>query len=247
MRDASLIRRVEILFEDDDLLVVNKPAGLLTIPGRQGGVALCEAVAHVTGRTHSLLLVHRLDRQTSGVLVLAKTVEAQRVLSRQFAKRQVAKDYLAIVRGRPDGKEGLIDAPLKPASSGGQRMVVSINKGRPAQTRWSLVEAWTGISLLRCRPLTGRQHQIRVHLKYIGLPLLVDALYARCDALYLSQIKADYRASSAHEERPLIERLTLHAERITFMRPSCNEQISIEAPLPKDFRATLNQLRKWVR
>lgn len=247
MRDASLIRHVKILFEDDDLLVVNKPAGLLTIPGRQGGISLSEAIAHVTGRTESLLLVHRLDRQTSGVLVLAKTEDAQRELSRQFAKREVSKDYLAIVRGRPDEKEGVIDAPLKPHASGGNRMVVSAPKGRPSQTKWSLVEVWTGISLLRCRPLTGRQHQIRVHLKYIGLPLLVDKLYARSEAFYLSQIKSDYRPSSSHEERPLIARLTLHAERITFMHPRYNEQIAIEAPLPKNFRATLNQLRKWAR
>jgi len=245
MRDAGLIRRVKILFEDDDLLVVNKPAGLLTIPGRQGSVSLREAIAHVTRTERSLRLVHRLDRQTSGVLILTKTLHAQRGLSKQFRNRDVEKDYLAIVRGRPEAEQGLIDAPLTLHSPHRHRMIVPSRRGKPSQTQWSVLERWAGMALLRCRPLTGRQHQVRVHLAHVGLPLLVDELYGRCAAFYLSEIKSDYRPSRGHEERPLIARLSLHAERITFTHPSRAEQMSLEAPPPKDFRAALTQLRKW--
>jgi len=247
MRRAGVTPRVNVLFEDDDLLVVNKPAGLLTVPGRQGSVSLREAIARVTEADQPLRLVHRLDRGTSGVLVLAKTLDAQRLLSEQFGNRDVEKNYLAIVRGRPETEQGFIDAPLAPHPRHGQRMIVPGHGGKPSQTQWSVVERWSGLALLRCRPMTGRQHQIRAHLAHIGLPLLVDELYGRSTAFYLSEIKTDYRPSRGHEERPLIARLTLHAERITFTHPSLNEPMRLEAPLPKDFRATLNQLRKWAR
>jgi len=245
MRDAGLIRRVDILFEDDDLLVVNKPAGLLTVPGRQESVSLREAIAHATGIERPLRLVHRLDRQTSGVLVLAKTLHAQRAMTEQFGNRNVVKDYLAIVRGQPDTDQGLIDTPLAPHPRRGHQMIVTY-KGKPPQTARTVVECWASIALLRCRPLTGRQHQIRVHLAYIGLPLLVDEPYGRSTAFYLSEIKADYRLTRGQGEQPLIARLTLHAERIRFTHPSRDEPMNIEAPLPKDFRATLNQLRQWA-
>ncbi len=243
-RGVPVARRIDVLLEDDDLLVVNKPAGQLTVPGRRGGVSLREAIARLTSVEQSLLLVHRLDRETSGVLLLAKTPGAQRFLARQFQNRQVAKEYLAIVRGRPEDDSGLIHAPLAPHPRVTGKMVVNQKKGRPSQTKWRVVERLGGMTLVRCRPLTGRQHQIRVHLQFIGLPLLVDALYGDSSAFYLSSLKPGYRPSSRHRERPLIDRLTLHAEAISFTHPSIGRCVRVEAPLPKDFRATLTQLRK---
>lgn len=237
--------RLEILLDDQTLLAVNKPAGLLTIPGRQGGVSLSEAVAKHTGVEQSLRLVHRLDRETSGVLILTKTLEAQRALSKQFYDRKVQKKYLALVRGRTEADQGMIDAPLAPHPRVTNRMVVNEKKGRPAQTEWFVEERFNNdIMLVRCLPKTGRQHQIRVHLAHIGLPLLVDELYAKSPAFFLSEIKPGYRPSSKHEERPLIARHTLHAQAITFTHPQTDQQVRIEAKIPKDFKATLTQLRK---
>lgn len=233
--------QIEVLLEDEHLLAVNKPAGLLTVPGRQGGVSVREVVARFTGIGRALLLVHRLDRETSGILLLAKTTATQRALARQFQNRQVAKEYLAIVQGAPADDGGVIRAPLAPHPGVAGRMVVSKNQGRPCETHWQVVERLGGVTLLRCRPLTGRQHQIRVHLESIGLPLLVDRLYGHSAAFCLSGVKPDYRR---HEERPLIDRVTLHAEALTFGHPNGGSRMRLEAPLPRDFRATLAQLRK---
>ena len=238
-------QKLEILLDDDDLLVVNKPAGVLTIPDRQGEPGLQEAIAAKLKYEGELRLVHRLDRQTSGVLVLAKTLHAQRVLSKQFKERLVKKQYLALVHGRPGEDSGLIDAPLAPHPKIANKMIVPSKKGRPSQTQWQVVERFRWLTLVRCLPRTGRQHQIRVHLAHVGMPLLVDDLYGESDAFNLSTIKSGYRRSAGREERPLIARLTLHAEAITFQHPGSDATIRIEAPLPKDFRATLNQLRKW--
>ena len=236
-------KRVDVLLEDEDLLVVNKPAGVLTVPGRQGGISLREVIARLTRVKQPLLLVHRLDRETSGVLILAKTSQAQSRLSGQFQKGEVEKEYLAIVRGEPEDDSGLIHAALAPHPRVSAKMVVS-EKGRPSQTKWRVVERFGDVTLVRCRPLTGRQHQIRVHLQLIGLPLLVDRLYGRSSAFYLSSVKPGYRPSSRHDERPLIDRLTLHAEAIRFAHPRTGESTRVEAPLPKDLKATLTQLRK---
>jgi len=234
---------VEIIYEDDDLLVVNKPAGVLTIPDRAGNVSLRELLGARSPAVGPLRLVHRIDRETSGLLVLARTLHAQRELTRQFNERSVDKFYLAIVRGEPVEDCGLIDAPLAPRPAANNKIVVSTS-GKPARTEWTLVERLSGFALLRCRLLTGRQHQIRVHLSHVGLPLLVDALYGSAEAFYLSSVKSTYHPNARHHERPLIDRLTLHAESIAFDHPSRPQRLALSVQPPKDFRATVNQLRK---
>lgn len=236
-------RAIEILLEDDDLLVINKPAGVLSVPGRQGGECIREVLERQTGRPQDFRIVHRLDRDTSGVLVLAKHVEAQRQLSEQWFERSVEKQYLAVVRGSPLDESGLIHAAIAEHPRVAGKMVVSA-AGKTAETRWRLVERLGIASLLRCWPLTGRQHQIRVHLQLLGLPLLVDPLYAGTEAFHLSDVKGDYRASRRHEERPLIARLTLHAEAVRFAHPRTGAAVRVEVAAPKDLRALLNQLRK---
>lgn len=237
-------KSIDILLEDDDLVVLNKPAGMLTVPGRQGGVSIREILARDQMKDCNLLLVHRLDRHTSGVLLMAKTPAAQSFLSTQFQKREVDKNYLALVSGSPEDDSGVIHAPLAPHPRLTGVMVVSQKKGKPSITRWRVEERLGPVTLLKCRPLTGRQHQIRVHLKALGMPLLVDPVYSRTSAFYLSQVKQDYHPSAKHEELPLIDRLSLHAQSLTFTRPSDNVRVRVDAPIPKDFRAVLKQLRK---
>jgi RluA family pseudouridine synthase len=197
-----------------------------------------------TGTHGDPRVVHRLDAETSGVLLIARGIDSQRALVRQFAERQVEKAYLAIVRGRPAAERGVIDRPIAVDLQHPDRMRIGGRGSKAAMTEWELLESWAGLSLLRCRPRTGRTHQIRVHLAHAGTPLAVDALYGSGEGLWLSQLKPGYHASRRHEEHPLIARLTLHAGSLRFVHPADGRQVHVEAEPPKDFRATLNQLRK---
>jgi RluA family pseudouridine synthase len=194
-----------------------------------------------------LRLVHRLDKGTSGVLLLAKDIAAQRHLSHQFQNNQIQKEYLALVFGRPEQDEGEIDAPIAPHPTSRDRMVVT-RHGRAARTAWKVDRRMKRFALLRCYPRTGRTHQIRVHLRSIGVPLAVDTLYnprrqGVPTGIFLSEFKRDYRPTAGEDERPLISRLTLHAQRIGFVHPD-GQSITVECPLPKDFRAAITQLSK---
>ncbi|MGB7161372.1 MAG: RluA family pseudouridine synthase [Tepidisphaeraceae bacterium] len=257
-----------ILFSDDNLVAVAKPAGFATIPGRGESDSVLERLAAQLDLPHTgqadprLRVVHRLDKDTSGVLLFARNVIAQRHLSHQFQNNTIAKEYLALVRGRPSEREGDIDAPLAPHPASPKRMTV-FKHGRPARTLWRIEESFRDFALLRCFPKTGKTHQIRVHLKHAGMPLAVDPLYnppqpgAKPGAkpaagigtepgVFLSQFKRDYRTTRGQTEHPLIARLTLHAHRLTF-RNLDGQTVTVEAEPPKDFRATLNQLRRHSR
>ncbi len=226
-----------VLHADEWILVVNKPAGVLAVPGRGEAPTLAELLPAY----EPLRIVHRLDRGASGVVVLARTLEAQRRLSQLWANRQVEKVYLALVQGYV-AADGTVDLALSVDRD--KRRVKPDRKGQEAITQYRILERLPGHTLLECRPLTGRLHQIRVHLAAIGHPLAVDSRYGGGKAFLLSQYKAGYRANRRGEERPLIGRLTLHALRLSFEHPAGTGPVSFEAPLPKDFRATLEQLRK---
>jgi len=242
-----------ILLEDDRVIAVAKPPGLATIPGRGETDSVLQTLARQIGIPCSgvadprLRIVHRLDKETSGVLLLAKDFAAQRHLSEQFQNNRVHKEYLAIVAGQPATHEGEIDAPLAPHPSRRDRMAVS-KHGRRAVTAWRIERRMKRFTLLRCFPKTGKTHQIRVHLKSIALPLAVDALYNppppdKDIGIFLSNYKRDYRPKRRRNERPLIGRLSLHAEKLRFVHPDGRE-ITIECPPPKDFRAAVTQLGK---
>jgi 23S rRNA pseudouridine1911/1915/1917 synthase len=247
-------RPIEILQETPDWVAVVKPPRLATIPGRGEDDSVLQALASQLGLPSSgaadprLRVVHRLDKETSGVLLFAKHAAAQRHFSYQFQNNTVEKEYLALVAGEPREPEGEIDAPLARHPTDPKRMAVVKHGGRPARTLWRVEQRFRGLTLLRVFPKTGKTHQIRVHLKHIGLPLAIDALYhpqrpGQPPGLFLSTYKRDYRPTRGEEERPLIARLTLHAHRLTV--PDLNgERLKLECPLPKDFRAVLTQLSR---
>ena len=233
----------EIVYEDQNLVVVNKPAGLLTIPDRwdQTKISLLGVMNETL--SSSLRIVHRLDKETSGLILFAKNVQTQREISRQFETHEIEKTYLAIVEGEVKEEEGAIELPLDEDPQHPGMTHVDEKRGKPSVTRYTVGERFRGFTLLTVRPLSGRTHQIRVHLSVKGFPLAVDVLYGKRDALYLSELKPNFKQKSAGE-RPLISRLTLHAGGIRFKIPG-GEEMKLEVPPPKDLTVTLKYLRKF--
>lgn len=237
---------VTILLLDDDVLVVDKPPGILAAPGRGVDPVLRELLAQRAelAGNRALRIVHRLDRDASGVLVFARTLDAQRELVRQFAERRVEKVYWALVRGYV-AESGEINMKLV-YDRRRARVRTTGGPGRPSLTRYEIVQRLGGHTLLECRPVTGRRHQIRAHLAAIGHPLAVDPLYGGGERLLLSQLKPGYRPSQRRPERPLIERLTLHAKQITFQHPVRRTALTVVAPLPRDLCAAISQLSRLL-
>ncbi len=233
-----------ILHVDADLLVLDKPAGVPAVPGRGGVASALELLRRHPqfSDVEPLRVVHRIDKDASGVLVYARTLGAQRSLVAQFMERRVEKLYHALVLGYVAG-DGTVDLPL---AFDARRQItrVSHRRGKPAMTHYRILQRVAGHTWLECRPVTGRTHQIRAHLAAIGHPLAVDVLYGGAPAILLSQYKPGYRPNRRGTERPLIERLTLHAARIAFTHPGDGTDFSCQAPLPKDLRATLTQLAR---
>ena len=263
---------IPVLYEDERVLAVDKPAGLAVEPERwaRGNASLSgallgfalersridpgEADQPVRGLGFRPRILHRLDKDTTGVLLVAKTIEAERRLRAAFDAGEVRKTYLALVEGEhplPDGGSEVIDLPIGPDERKSGRMRVDRAEGKPSRTRISVAQRFRGYTLLACEPLTGRTHQIRVHLREIGFPLAVDAAYGRRRALALSEIKRGYHKKRGHVENPLIARLTLHALSIDFPDPGQDpapgeaaRRIRVEAPIPRDLARLLKQMAK---
>lgn len=244
-----------IVLDDPRFVVVSKPAGLPSVPERFRPDA-----ETVVDATHELLLrkdpraarpfvVHRLDRETSGVMVLAKDETAARDLMKAFEERRVEKTYLALTTGAPQPTSGEVTflCAEDPRRAGAMTLAQKPGRGtKECESAWETVETFRGVALVRVRPKTGRTHQVRLTLKHLGTPCAVDPLYGSADPLLLSQWKRDYRTGKYRNEVPLIERLTLHAESIEFPRPGAeSETVRAEAPLPRDFSAALKQIRRW--
>lgn len=235
--------KLEIIYEDEDIVALSKPSGLLSIPDRYNNTIPC-LYHEVAKQYEQLFVVHRLDKDTSGLILFAKNEDSHRYMSQLFEGRDVEKYYLAIVHGRPLKEKGSIVAPIAEHPTHKGRMSVQ-KKGRFAHTDYEVQETWNGYSLLRLRIHTGRTHQIRVHLQHLGHPLVADPFYGNGATLMLSSIKKKFRLSeNAEEERPLLSRLGLHASQLIFTNRKGEKQ-EINAPLPKDMSVTIKQLTKW--
>jgi len=237
-------RRPTVIYEAPAYLVVAKPPGVLTIPDRYQP-ELFNLLHYLRKQYGDVRTVHRLDRETSGILVFARSDAAHRHLSRQFEQRQVRKLYWVLVDGRMAEEEGVIDRPIAPHATRSGLMVVS-RKGKDSLTRYRVLEHFKHFTLVEADLKTGRTHQIRVHFRALGYPLAVDALYGRREAFYLSELKGKkYNPNREREERPLMARSSLHAYQLEFDDPGAGERMTFQAELPKDFAAVLKQLRKW--
>jgi 23S rRNA pseudouridine1911/1915/1917 synthase len=236
-------KELEFIYEDEDLVAINKPAGMLSVPDRMQSE---DSLKDILQRKYEkIFVVHRLDKETSGVIVFAKNEESHKFLSQQFENRETVKFYAGIVTGSLPKREGLIDLPVieHPVKKG---MMTTSHKGKPSVTGYEVVEDFRSYSYVRFNLLTGRTHQIRVHMKHLGHPLACDPLYGNGEPVFISSIKKHYNLSKKEEqERPMLSRLALHSEQLRVNNLQ-GTQLSFEAPLPKDMRALLQQLRKAV-
>jgi 23S rRNA pseudouridine1911/1915/1917 synthase len=226
---------LRILYEDDAVVVVDKPAGLLSVPSGPGAEHEETALAHVreyVGRARPkrtyVGLVHRIDRDTSGALVFAKSKEAREAMIALVSRHGMERRYSALVAGHPFRDEGVVDAPIRDAYEGGRRGVARGEEpSRPARTRFRVVERFADAALLDVELETGRQHQARIHLAHIGVPVLGDARYGQGTRL----------------PRLRVPRQMLHARRLAFTHPLTGGKVEVECPLPEDFEAALRALR----
>lgn len=237
-------RPFEIIYENDDYVIINKKAGILSIPDRYHDDKI-NIFTLLKQFREPIFSVHRLDKDTSGTMVYARNEEVHKYLSEQFESRNVQKKYLAIVQGNPVNDSDEIITRMATSLTQKDKMVVS-NKGKEAITKYKVIERFKNHALLEVTILTGRQHQIRIHMAYIGHPLAVDSKYGNKSKLYAYEIKqGKYNYSKVREPRPLISRHSLHAEKLMFIDKITGEPMEYISPLPKDMKALLNQLRKW--
>ncbi len=230
-----------IVFENDNFVAINKPAGLLSIPDRmQSEVSLKDMLINKYG---SIFTVHRLDKDTSGMILFAKNETTHKFLSQAFEERKVEKYYQGIVHGSPAAKKGTIDAPISEHLVQKGLMVIHRN-GKPSVTDYEVIEQHKSYSLLQFQLHTGRTHQIRVHCKNNGHPLACDELYGDGKPILLSSLKKKYKLSKHdEEERPMLNRLALHSYCLKFTDAE-GKVFNLTAELPKDMRALLQQLKK---
>ncbi|MBN1241626.1 MAG: RluA family pseudouridine synthase [Spirochaetales bacterium] len=233
---------IPVLLEDPAFLAVDKPAGFLVIPDRYDVLAPVVSV-RLEDAYGSLLTVHRLDKDTSGALLYARSAEAHAALSKAFEKRVVEKTYRAVVLGEPEWDETVCEIPLLPDGDPMHRTVADPERGKPSRTRFRVLGRHGRFSLVEAQLDTGRTHQIRVHLKALGHPVACDRLYGDGKPVKLSAFKRKWRGDE-FEERPLLARVGLHAFSIAFPHPVTGERVEVEAPYPRDLRALVTQLEK---
>jgi len=229
-----------VLYEDGDLLVVDKPPGMIVHPaGRivagtlvNALLARCPDLSGIGGELKPGI-VHRLDKGTSGCIAVAKCDAAHRLISAQFARREVYKEYLAIVHGAPPGSQGVLDGLIARHPVERKRMAVRRDRGRESVTRYEVLERFAGFSWVALRLHTGRTHQIRVHMAHAGCPVLGDVLYGR---------GRTRTAAGVEVERPM-----LHAWRLGFAHPTSGMALRFEAPIPRDIARVLAALRAEVK
>ena len=236
------VKGVSIVFENEDFIAVNKPSGMLTIPDRhdETQLSLYKILLQQYGK---IFIVHRLDRDTSGLVLFAKNEASHKYLSQLFENRNIEKIYLGIIRGSLPDKSGSINEVIAEHPLLKGVMTVS-KKGKPSLTDYKVMEDYGIYSLVEFNIHSGRTHQIRVHTKFAGHPIACDPVYGDGKPVLLSSFKKKYKLSlHDEEERPLINRLALHSYQLNFKDAHGNVH-ALEAPLPKDMKALLQQLKK---
>jgi 23S rRNA pseudouridine1911/1915/1917 synthase len=241
---------VEILADDPAFSVVAKPAGVATVPDRfaKDRRTIVDLVAEIWRRADPAaaapVVCHRLDRDTSGCLVLAKDRETARKLMESFRERTVSKTYLALVLGAPQPPAGEVEFRVAPDRFRPGAMAIVPKKGKECRDAYETLETFRGLALVRVTPKTGRTHEVRLAMKHLGCPCAIDPLYGGREPILLSSFKRGYRVGRDGKETPLVERLTLHAATIEFPHPSGTGTVRVEAPLPRDLDVTMRQLRR---
>ncbi len=234
--------KTEIIFENDDFAAINKPAGMLTIPDRHDEL-LPSLYKSLQKQYEKIYIVHRLDKDTSGIILFAKNEPAHKYFSNLFEHRDIQKSYLGIVNGSMQNTKGIIDEPIleHPVNKG---IMIINKKGKPSLTEYEVLEDYGLYSLLKFTIHTGRTHQIRVHMKYTGHPIVCDELYGNGQPVLLSSFKKKYKSSQDEEaEKPLLGRLALHSYQLKFT-DAAGTNYDLIAEMPKDMKALLNQLKK---
>jgi 23S rRNA pseudouridine1911/1915/1917 synthase len=246
---------IEVVYDDAALTVVNKPPGIVTHPakGNWRGTLVNAIQFHydtlsTLAGEHRPGIVHRLDRDTTGLLVVLKDDIAHRRLALQFERREVHKEYLALVHGVPQRDSDYIERPIGFHPTVREKMAIRTpdDGGKPAVTFYEVLERFRAFALVRCKPQTGRTHQIRIHLTHIGHPILADKLYSGRDRVTMADVVGSDRLrhlSAEEAETVLIDRQALHAHRLRFRHPTTDHELDLTAPLPADMERTLAALR----
>ncbi|WP_266369132.1 RluA family pseudouridine synthase [Tellurirhabdus rosea] len=231
-----------IVFENEDYILINKPPHLASLDERNADKSV--SILRMAKAYHAdAQLCHRLDKETSGIMAIAKNPEAYRHLAIQFEHREVTKRYHAVVNGVHDFEGISVYLPIAPIKDGTAVRIDRV-KGKLAETIFNTLKAYRDYTLVECIPITGRMHQIRVHLMCLKAPIVADPTYGG-KPIFLSSFKRKFNLKQGTEEQPLIQRVALHARSLTFALPN-GERTQFEAPYPKDFDVVVKQLEKYA-
>jgi 23S rRNA pseudouridine955/2504/2580 synthase len=229
-----------ILFENNDVIVVNKPPFISSLDEREGGELSMLRLAKQY--SPDAQVCHRLDKETSGCLIIAKNPAAYRLISMQFERRRVKKVYHAVVNGTHQFNNLEVNLPI--LNLGNKNVAISRQEGKAAETIFNSIKYYKNYTLVECQPVTGRMHQIRIHLASQRAAIAGDDMYGG-QSVFLSNIKRGYRLGKDQEELPVMKRFALHAKEVTFMLSEQDDQITVTAPYPKDFATLLKLLDKF--
>ena len=234
-----------LVHEDENIVALNKSSGIAVSPDRwDPSLERLDKLAAKALKIQKIYIVHRIDRDTSGLVIFAKNSETHKTLSAAFEARQIKKRYIVAVHGRPSWNETLCDLPLVPDGNKLHLTIIDKYRGKPSLTRFRLLGSAGNYSILEASPETGRTHQIRVHLVALGHPVVCDELYGKAKPVLLSAIKRAWRGDPL-EERPLLSRLGLHAAEL-FIPGYAGVGLALKAPLPRDMAALIHQMEKTV-